>query len=82
MCPLETSDEKDQVPLPLQADPAAGALIGTFLIALCLGGPVALALALIVWAVYEAVRQALIARGRQQRDGRIDANNRRDGESE
>jgi hypothetical protein len=48
--------------LPLRADPASGALIGTFLLALCLGGPVGLALALVVWFMYEAVRRALLPR--------------------
>jgi hypothetical protein len=76
MSPLERGNEQNQVPLPLLADPAAGALIGTFLIALCLGGPVALVLLLIVWLMYEAVRQALLARGRHQRDSHVDAINR------
>ena len=51
--------EQNGTSLPLRADPASGALIGTFLLALCLGGPVGLVLAGIVWLVYEGVRRAL-----------------------
>jgi hypothetical protein len=57
MSPLE--HERSQTPLPLRADPAAGALIGTFLLALCLGGPVGLVVVLIVWIVFEAVKRVL-----------------------
>lgn len=57
MSPRES--ERNQTSLPLLADPAAGALIGTFLLALCLGGPVGLVLALTVWVVVEAVRREL-----------------------
>ncbi len=53
--------ERNQTSLPLRADPASGALIGTFLFALCLGGPVGLVLVLIVWIVVEAVRRAALA---------------------
>ncbi|HEV2476658.1 MAG TPA: hypothetical protein VGX22_08955 [Candidatus Dormibacteraeota bacterium] len=35
----------------MSADPAAGAIIGTFLLAAYLAGPVGWALALIAWAV-------------------------------
>ena len=56
MSPLD--DERNQTSLPLRADPASGALIGTFLLALCLGGPVGLVLVLIVWIVVEAIRRA------------------------
>ena len=49
--------EQSQASLPLRADPAAGALIGTFLLALCLAGPVGLVLALVVWIVIEVVRR-------------------------
>ena len=44
--------------LPLRADPVTGALVGTFLLALCLAGPVGLVLALIVWGVIAAVRRS------------------------
>lgn len=54
--------EHNGTSLPLRADPASGALIGTFLVALCLGGPVGLVLAMVVWLVYEAVRRTLLAR--------------------
>ena len=57
MAPLER--DQNQASLPLRADPAAGALIGTFLLALCLGGPVGLVLALILWIVFEAVSRWL-----------------------
>jgi hypothetical protein len=59
MSPLD--HQRNQTPLPLLADPAAGALIGTFLLALCLGGPVGLALVLILWILFEAVRRAALA---------------------
>ncbi len=54
--------DQNQTPLPLRADPAAGALVGTFLLAACLGGPVGLVIALVVWIVYEALRQSLAKR--------------------
>ena len=53
---------KDQTSLPLRADPASGALIGTFLLAACLAGPVGLVLALIGWIVIDTFRR------RQPRD--------------
>jgi len=46
----------------LHADPAAGALIGTFVLAGCLGGPVGLVLVLVVWIVFEAVKRGLTNR--------------------
>lgn len=61
--------EQNGTSLPLLADPAAGALIGTFLVALCLGGPVGLLLVGAVWLVFEAVRHALLARGGKRRGG-------------
>jgi hypothetical protein len=60
MSPHET--EQNQTSLPLLADPSAGALIGTFLLALCLGGPVGLVLVLVVWIAVEAVKRALARR--------------------
>jgi hypothetical protein len=60
MSPLE--HERSQTPFPLRADPAAGALIGTFLLALCLGGLVGLVVVLIVWIVFEAVKRVLTHR--------------------
>lgn len=60
MSPLEP--ERNQTSLPLLADPASGTLIGTFLLAFCLGGPVGLVLVLIVWIVFEAVRRWLTRR--------------------
>jgi len=68
MPPQETDEERNQVPLPLRADPAAGALIGTFLVALCMGGPVALVLVVVVWIVYEAVRHGLLSRDGKRGD--------------
>jgi hypothetical protein len=50
-------DEQIGASLPLRADPASGALIGTFLLASCLAGPIGLALALIVWVVIDALRR-------------------------
>jgi hypothetical protein len=65
MSPLDS--EQNPAPLPLFADPAAGALIGTFLLALCLGGPVGLVLVLVVWFVYEVVSRLLLPRGERRR---------------
>jgi hypothetical protein len=58
--------EQNGTSLPLRADPASGALIGTFLVALCLGGPVGLVLVGIVWLVYEGIRRGLLARVRKR----------------
>ena len=69
MPPQETDEERNRVPFPLSADPAAGALIGTFLVALCMGGPVALVLVVVVWIVYEVVRHGLLPRGRKRGRG-------------
>lgn len=49
--------EQIQTSLPLRADPASGALIGTFLLAACLAGPVGLVLAAIGWMVIRAFRR-------------------------
>ncbi len=62
--------EQNQTPLPLFADPAAGALIGMFLLATCLGGPVGLVLAVLVWMVFKAVRWLLLQRGDKPPDSR------------
>ena len=58
--------EQNGTSLPLWADPVSGALIGTFLVALCLAGPVSLVLVLVVWLAYEGIRQALLARVRKR----------------
>ena len=44
----------------------SGGLIGTFLVALCLGGPVGVVLVLVVWFVYELLRRAFSARVRKR----------------
>lgn len=44
--------------LPLSLDPAWGALIGTFLLASCLAGPIGLAVAVVVLIVIEALRRS------------------------
>lgn len=54
----EADPEQHEAVLPLSADPAWGALIGTFLLASCLAGPIGLALAAIVLIVIEAVRRS------------------------
>ena len=41
----------DPTGLPLQADPASGAIVGTFLLAAWLAGPIGLALAAIAWVL-------------------------------
>ncbi len=58
----QADPQQDQTSLPLRADPASGALIGTFLLAACLAGPVGLVVALIGWIVIDAFRR------RQRRD--------------
>lgn len=42
--------------LPLRFDPAWGALVGTFLLAACLAGPIGMALAVIVLIVIAVLR--------------------------
>jgi hypothetical protein len=49
--------EQYQAWLPLHADPSSGALIGTFLLAACLAGPVGLVVVLVAWIVMEAIRR-------------------------
>jgi len=49
--------EQYQASLPLHADPSSGALLGTFLLAACLDGPVGLALVPVAWIVMEAIRR-------------------------
>ena len=56
--------ERIQTSLPLCADPASGALIGTFLLAACLAGPVGLGLALVAWILIEALQ-----RGKYRHEG-------------
>lgn len=51
------SKEPDRVRLPLSADPAWGALVGTFLLASCLAGPIGIALVLVVLIVIEVRRR-------------------------
>src|SRR5260370_10808544 len=45
------------VPLSPRMDPAWGAVVGTFLLAMCLAGPVGLVLAAVAWLVIEALRR-------------------------
>ncbi len=52
-----TDREQYQTSLPLRADPAWGAVVGTFLLAMCLAGPVGLVLAVVAWVVIDALRQ-------------------------
>lgn len=48
---------QDKTGLPLRADPASGAIIGMFLLAACLAGPIGLALAVIAWLLIDAFRR-------------------------
>lgn len=51
----QADPEENGTTLPLRLDPAWGALIGTFLLASCLAGPVGLAVALVVLIVIRAL---------------------------
>ena len=53
----DAGSEQDMAALPIHADPAWGAVIGTFLLASCLAGPIALAVALVVLLVIETHRR-------------------------
>jgi len=41
----------------MRADPASGAIIGTFLLAACLAGPIGIALAVIAWVLIDTIRR-------------------------
>lgn len=41
----------------MRADPAAGAILGTFVLAACLAGPVGIALAVIAWVLIDTIRR-------------------------
>jgi hypothetical protein len=47
---------KGQESLPLRADPERGVVVGTFLLAACLAGPVGLVVALVIWALVVALK--------------------------
>lgn len=49
--------EQDKTGFPLRADPASGAIVGTFLLAACLAGPIGLVLAVIAWVLIDAYRR-------------------------
>jgi hypothetical protein len=53
----EPETEHSQIGLPLRMDPTSGALIGIFVLAACLAGPVGLVLAVIAWISIEASRR-------------------------
>lgn len=53
----DADSEQDMGTLPIHADPVWGAVIGTFLLASCLAGPIALAVAFVVLLVIEAYRR-------------------------
>lgn len=49
--------EQNQTRLPLRADPASGAIVGTFLLAACLAGPIGIGLAVIAWVLIDSFRR-------------------------
>ena len=53
-----TDPEHNETSLPLHADPTSGAIVGTFLLAMCLAGPVGLVLAVVAWVVIDAIRRS------------------------
>ena len=57
VAPQEPRPDQNEGTLPLSADPAWGALVGTFLVALCLAGPIGLAMAVIVVVVIDVLRR-------------------------
>lgn len=48
---------QDRTGLPLRADPGSGAIIGTFVLAACLAGPIGIGLAVIAWVLIDAFRR-------------------------
>lgn len=54
----QADTEQTATSLPLRADPASGAIVGTFLLAMWLAGPVGLVLALVAWLVIDACRRS------------------------
>jgi hypothetical protein len=54
----QTDPKQNETSLPLGADPAWGAIVGTFLLAMCLAGPVGLVLAIVAWVVIDAIRRS------------------------
>ena len=61
--------EKDKTGFPLRADPASGAIVGTFLLAIFLAGPVGLVLAVIAWVLIDAFRRRGTQRVRLPSEG-------------
>ena len=57
--------DRVQTSLPLRADPAAGALIGTLVLGASVAGPVGWLLALIAWAVMRRLETGERAHGRR-----------------
>jgi hypothetical protein len=49
--------EHSQTGLPLRMDPTSGALIGIYVLAACLAGPVGLGLAVLAWIWIDASRR-------------------------
>lgn len=54
----QTDPQKNGWSLPLHADPASAAIVGTFLLAMCLAGPFGLVLALVAWILIDALRRS------------------------
>lgn len=48
---------QDKTGLPLRMDPASGAIVGTFLLATCLAGPIGLVLVVIAWVLIDAFKR-------------------------
>jgi hypothetical protein len=53
----QTDPDHNETSLLLRADPASGAIVGTFFLAMCLAGPVGLVLAVVAWVVLDAIRR-------------------------
>ena len=62
--PRELRPDQNEGTLPLSMDPAWGALVGTFLLASCLAGPIGLAMALVALVVMDVLlRRTRLRRG-------------------
>ena len=65
----EAESEHSQTGLPLRMDPTSGALIGIFVLAACLAGPVGLVLAVLAWIWIDTSGRRRRHGGPQSSDG-------------
>jgi hypothetical protein len=65
---VEADSEHSPAGLPLRMDPTSGALIGIFLLAACLAGPIGVVLAVLAWILIYASRRLRRHGGPQSSD--------------